>query len=42
MLESIDVRRMPGTGKEHDQVTASCCQECQIGLSTFKAMSIIR
>jgi anaerobic selenocysteine-containing dehydrogenase len=31
MLESIDVRRMPGTGKEHDQVTASCCQECQVG-----------
>ena len=31
MLETIDLRRMPGTHKEHDQVTATYCQECQVG-----------
>lgn len=31
MLESIDLRRMPGTHKEHDQKMASSCQECTVG-----------
>jgi anaerobic selenocysteine-containing dehydrogenase len=31
MIETISLRRQPGTRKEHDQVIAGCCQECTVG-----------
>jgi anaerobic selenocysteine-containing dehydrogenase len=31
MLETISLRRRPGSRKEHDQVIATCCQECTVG-----------
>ncbi len=31
MLETISLRRRPGSRKEHDQVVAACCQECTVG-----------
>jgi anaerobic selenocysteine-containing dehydrogenase len=31
MLETISLRRRPGSRKEHDQVIAANCQECTVG-----------
>ena len=31
MLETISLRRRPGSRKEHDQVIAASCQECTVG-----------
>ena len=31
MLETISLRRQPGTRKTYDQVIAACCQECSVG-----------
>jgi len=31
MLETISLRRRPGSRKEHDQVVAAICQECTVG-----------
>ena len=31
MLETISLRRKPGTRKDHDQAVAVCCQECSVG-----------
>lgn len=31
MLETISLKRRPGSRKEHDQVVAACCQECTVG-----------
>jgi len=31
MLETITLKRRPGSRKEYDQVVAACCQECTVG-----------
>jgi anaerobic selenocysteine-containing dehydrogenase len=31
MLETISLKRKPGTRKEYDQVVTACCQECAAG-----------
>jgi len=31
MLETILLKRRPGSRKEHDQVVVACCQECTVG-----------
>jgi anaerobic selenocysteine-containing dehydrogenase len=31
MLETISLKRKPGTRKDYDQVVTACCQECAVG-----------
>jgi anaerobic selenocysteine-containing dehydrogenase len=31
MLETISLKRKPGTCKDYDQVVTACCQECAVG-----------
>jgi anaerobic selenocysteine-containing dehydrogenase len=31
MLETISLKRKPGTRKDYDQVVAACCHECAVG-----------
>lgn len=31
MLDTISLKRQPGTRKAHDHVIATCCQECSVG-----------
>ena len=31
MLETISLKRRPGSRKEYDQVIDACCQECTVG-----------
>jgi anaerobic selenocysteine-containing dehydrogenase len=31
MIDTVSLRRKPGTRKEHDQVISACCQECAVG-----------
>ena len=31
MLDTISLKRKPGTRKGHDQVVSACCQECSVG-----------